>query len=143
NRGFTTKADYDAARHAIDQARADLRAAEADKREANAKLATGAAVPGENPQIAAARAQRATSALNLQRTTVRAPSAGRIAEADRLNVGQQIIPDLPVLTLVATGSSYVEANFKETDLDHMQVGQRAEIRFDAYPDLVLKAHVSS
>ena len=60
-----------------------------------------------------------------------------------LQVGQQVVPNLPVLTLVRDGSTYVEANFKETDLDEMAVGQRAEIRFDAYPDLVLEGRVAS
>ena len=81
--------------------------------------------------------------LNLRRTEVYAPSAGRVAQADRLQLGQQLLPNLPVLTLVAENSSYVEANFKETELAEMQVGQRAEVRFDAYPDMVLRGHVAS
>jgi membrane fusion protein (multidrug efflux system) len=48
-----------------------------------------------------------------------------------------------VLTLVRAGSTYVEANFKETDLAEMRVGQPAEVRFDAYPELVLKGRVAS
>ena len=70
-------------------------------------------------------------------------AAGRIAQAERLQLGQQVVPNLPVLTLVRDGSTYVEANFKETDLADMAVGQRAEVRFDAYPDLVLKGRVGS
>ena len=66
-----------------------------------------------------------------------------MAQADRLQVGQQVLPNLPMLTLVREDSTYVEANFKETDLDEMAVGQRAEIRFDAYPDVVLAGHVAS
>ena len=143
DRGFTTKADYDAARHAVQQAREALNQAQARQAEARSRLATGSAVPGENPQIAAAEAQGASARLNLGRTEVRSPSAGRVAQADRLQVGQQVIPNLPVLTLVEDGSSWVEANFKETDLADMRPGQRAEIRFDAYPDLVLKGHVAS
>ncbi len=142
-RGFTTRADYDAAQHAVAQAREALHQAEARQREARARLAEGAAVPGENPQIAAARAQRAAAELNLRRTEVRAPESGRVAQADRLQVGQQVLPNLPVLTLVEDRSTYVEANFKETDLDDMRVGQRAEVRFDAYPGLVLAGHVAS
>ena len=143
NRGFTTKADYQAAQHAVAQAREELRAAEARAQAARAKLATGPQVPGENPQVAAAKAQRAVAELNLSRTTVRAPMDGRIAQADRLQVGSQIVQGLPVVTLVATGTTYVEANFKETDLDEMKVGQPAEIRFDAYPELRVKGHVAS
>ena len=80
--------------------------------------------------------------LNLTRTTVRAPKAGRIAQAERLQVGQQAITGLPVLTIVANRKSYVDANFKETDLAGMKVGQPARLTFDAYPDLELKGHVA-
>lgn len=141
-RGFTTKAEYDAAQHSVSQAREELRQAEANQQEARAKLATGAAVPGQNPQVAAALAQREAALLNLGRTTVRAPLSGRVAQADRLQIGQQVITGLPVLTIVGNKKSYVEANFKETDLADMKVGQPAKITFDAYPDLELEGHVA-
>lgn len=143
DRGFTTRADYDAARHAVSQAEEALHQAQARQTEARARLARGAAVPDRDPRIAAAEAQRASAALGLRRTEVRAPGAGRVAQADRLQLGQQVLPNLPVLTLVSDGTTYVEANFKETDLADMAPGQHAEVRFDAYPDLVLDAHVAS
>ena len=142
-RGFTTRADYDAAQHAVAQAQEALRQAQAKQVAARAKLAEGPAVPGKNPQVAAAEAQRANAQLGLRRTEVRAPVSGRIAQADRLQVGQQLLPNLPVLTIVQDGSTYVEANFKETDLADMAVGQPAELKFDAYPGVKLKAHVAS
>ena len=142
-RGFLTRTEHDAARHAVSQARESLRLAEARQGEARAKLATGAQVPGQNPQVAAARAQRASAALALSRTEVRAPVGGVVAQADRLHAGQQVVAGLPVVTVVADGTAYVEANFKETDLAEMRVGQRAEIEFDAYPGVVLKGHVAS
>lgn len=142
-RGFTTKADYDAAKHALDQARSSMRDALARQNEARARLASGAAVPGVNPQIAVALAQRATAQLNLNRTEVRAPVSGVVAEADRLQKGQMLVTGLPVVTIVQSDDSYVEANFKETDLADMRVGQPAEISVDAYPDVKLKGHVLS
>lgn len=142
-RGFTTKADLDAARHAVAQAQEALRQAQARQAEARAKLARGAAVPDQDPQVAMAQAQRASAQLQLRRTEVRAPISGRVAQADRLQAGQQILPSLPVLTLVADESTYIEANFKETDLDQMRPGQAAELRFDAYPGIVLSGHVAS
>ena len=142
-RGFTTKAALDAAKHQVASAEAQLDQAVAKQREAGAKLATGAQVPGINPQIAAATAQRALAELQLRRTEVRAPIGGTIAQADRLLVGQEAIAGLPVLTIVARQGSYVEANFKETDLADMRVGQRAEVRFDAYPGVRLKGHVAA
>ncbi len=142
-RGFTTKAAYDAARHQVSQAQDQLAIAVSKSREAAAKLATGAQVPGIYPQVAAAQAQRATIEMNLRRTEVRAPVSGTISQADRLMIGQEMVTGLPVVTLVADKSAYVEANFKETELADMKVGQPAEIRFDAYPGIALRAHVAS
>ncbi len=142
-KGFSTKADFEAAQQAVVQARESVRQAQDRQSEARARLASGPAVPGVNPQVAAAEARRANARLSLRRTEVRAPAAGRIAQADRLQIGQQVVPNLPVLTLVRENSTYVEANFKETDLADMAVGQRAEIRFDAYPELVLKGRVAT
>mgnify|MGYP000508751357 CR=1 FL=1 len=142
-RGFATRAAYDAATHAVAQAEESLRLAQSKRDEAAAKLATGNQVPGMFPQEAQARAQRATAELNLRRTEVRAPIDGRLTQATRLQIGQDAIVGLPLVTIVATDSSYVEANFKETDLDKMRIGQPAEVRFDAYPELKLKAHVAS
>src|SRR3546814_8438380 len=50
---------------------------------------------------------------------------------------------LPAVSIVSDQKSWVEANFKETQLNHMQVNQPAEIELDAYPDLQLKGHVQS
>lgn len=143
NRGFLTKTEHDAAEHAVQQAREELRIALAQQAEARAKLARGAAVPGKNPQVAAGEAQRAAAELNLRRTEIRAPVAGVVSQADRLQIGQQVMQGLPVVTIVREASSYVEANFKETELEDMRIGQPAEIRVDAYPDVVLRGHVAS
>ncbi|WP_288986398.1 HlyD family secretion protein [uncultured Sphingopyxis sp.] len=140
-KGFTTKAAYDASKHAVEQARAGLAQARADAAEARAKLATGGS--GVNPEVESAKVQRAQAQVNLGRTEVRAPSAGRIAQSDRLQLGQMMVAGLPAVTLVDTLHPYVEANFKETDLADMRVGQRAEIRFDAYPGLKVRGHVES
>lgn len=136
-----TGTDIEAAKQAVVQAREGVQQMKDHQREARARLASGPAVPGVNPQVAGAEASRASAQLSLRRTEVRAPAAGRTAQANRLQVGQQA-PNLPVLTLVRSNSTYVEANFKETDLAAMVVGQRAKIRFDAYPDVVMKGRVA-
>jgi membrane fusion protein (multidrug efflux system) len=141
--GFTTRARLQQSEHALEQARATLQRANADAAEARSRLATGAAVPGENPQIAAARVQREQALLNLSRTKVYAPADGIVSQADRLQVGQQMMTGLPAVTIVTSDRSWVEANFKETDLDKMRVGQCAEVGLDAYPGLKLKGHVAS
>lgn len=142
-KGFTTKAAYEAALHQVAMGEEALRLAMAKRDEAAAKLATGSQVPGVYPQLASARAQRSVAELSLRRTEVRAPVSGQVSQAGRLQLGQNLISGVPALTLVADGSAYIEANFKETDLAEMRPGQVAEIRFDAYPGLVLKAHVAS
>jgi membrane fusion protein (multidrug efflux system) len=142
-RGFTTKAAYEAAQHQVAQARDELSLAQAKSTEARAKLSTGAQVPGVLPAIAAAQAQRRAADLNLARTEVRAPMSGRISQADRLLMGQQLVSGLPVVTIVANSQSFVEANFKETELADIRIGKCALIEFDAYPDLNLKGHVAS
>lgn len=141
--GFTTRANFQSAEHALEQARAQLLNAQSSAAEARAKLATGAAVPGENPQIAAARVQLSKALLDLQRTTVRAPVSGIVSQTQSLQVGQQMITGLAAVTIVSDKPAWVDANFKETDLNKMRVGQCALLSFDAYPGLKLKGHVQS
>ena len=142
-RGFTTRARLDEARHAFDLAEASLRTAEADAAEARSALATGAQVPGVNPTLAAARAARDKALLDLRRTEVRAPVSGRVSQVDRLQIGQMMVTGLPAVSIVANDRSWVEANFKETQLDRIKPGQRAEITLDAYSGVKLKGHVAS
>ena len=141
--GFTTRARLQQSQHALEQARAQLANARASAAQAKAKLATGAAVPGVTPAIAAADVQRRKASLDLSRTVVRAPVSGTISQADRLQVGQMMMTGLPAVSIVASKRSWIEANFKETELNKMRVGQPAEVTFDAYPGLKLKGHVQS
>ena len=55
---------------------------------------------------------------------VTAPAAGIVSQTDRLQVGQYVTPAVPVLSLVATGATWIEANYKETDLTHMRRASR-------------------
>ena len=141
--GFTTRARLQAAEHALSNARSRVASAQAGATKARAALATGSAAPGVNPAIKAGQAQRDQAMLNLSRTEVRAPVSGIVSQADRLQPGQMMVQGLPGVTIVASNKSWIEANFKETDLAHMRVGQPAEITFDAYPDLKVRGKVSS
>ena len=141
--GFTTRARLQQSEHALSQARAQLANAQSTADEARAKLAFGQAVPGENPAVAAALVQRSRAELDLSRTIVRAPVDGTISQTGRLQVGNMMITGLPAVTVVANNRSWVDANFKETDLNKMRVGQSAELSFDAYPGLHLRGRVQS
>ena len=142
-RGFTTRARLQAAQHALDDARSKLGKAQAEASTARAALATAPVAPGVNPALLAAQAQRRKAMLDLARTDVRAPVSGTITQADRLMLGQMMTVGLPALTIVASDRSWIEANFKETDLAHMHVGQPAKLTFDAYPGIELKGHIAS
>jgi membrane fusion protein, multidrug efflux system len=142
-RGFTTRARLQAAEHALSDARSKLATARAEAQKARAALATGSAAPGVNPGVLAGLAQKERAQLDLVRTVVRAPVGGKISSADRLQVGQMMQQGLPALTIVASDRSWIEANFKETDLARMRVGQRATLEFDAYPGMEIKGHVAS
>ena len=138
-RGFTTRSDHDDAVNEVTKAQTQL----ADAR-ARSNNASAAIVPGGNqPVIAAARAAVAKARLELQRGIVRTPSSGVVAKADRLLVGQSAIPGVAMLSIVTDKPAWIEANFKEGDLARMHVGQPAEVRFDAYPGVMLKGHVAS
>ena len=69
--------------------------------------------------------------------------AGEVAGAERLLPGQLVVQNVPMLTLVGVHGAYVEANYKETQLADMRVGQPAKIEFDAYPGMELKGHVAA
>lgn len=142
-RGFTTRVRVETAEHAVNAARADLATAVADAAKARSALATGNATPGISPKIATAQAQRDKALLDLSRTRIFAPSAGRVSRTERLQVGQMMVTGFPALSLVVNDTSWVEANFKEKDVARIRPGQRAEVRVDAYPDMALRGHVAS
>ena len=87
---------------------------------------------GEQPQIAQARAAVDKARLDLSRTEVKAPMDGVIENADKLQVGQMAVTGVGMISLVHSTTAWVEANFKETDVGQMVLGQRAAIEIDAY-----------
>jgi membrane fusion protein (multidrug efflux system) len=140
-RGFTTRARYDEALHAVQEARERLANARAEAQIKQAALADGPVAA--QPAIAAAYAARDKALLDLKRTEVRSPVDGYVSQTERLQVGAAVLPGLPVVTLVRSAEAWVEANYKETDLDRMAPGQPAEIRLDAYPNTRIRGHVAS
>ena len=136
--GFTTRADYEDALNEVRTAETQL--ADARARAANASAAIA---PGEQPSIAQAQAAVDKAKLDLERTVVRAPMAGEIANADRLQIGTQVISGVGALSLVHSNSAWVEANFKEKQLADMRPGQPVTVKIDAYPGTTFKGHVGS
>jgi membrane fusion protein (multidrug efflux system) len=122
-----------------------VRTAEQDVADAKARAANAhaALAPGEQPQIAQAKAAVDKAKLDLERTTIRAPMDGVVENADNLQVGQMAVTGLGMLSLVHSKTAWVEANFKEKDVGRMVPGQKAKIEVDAYPGQEFDAHVES
>jgi membrane fusion protein (multidrug efflux system) len=68
---------------------------------------------------------------------------GEIANADRLQIGTQIISGVGAVSVVHSDSAWVEANFKEKDLARMVPGEPATIEIDAYGGTKFNGHVAS
>jgi membrane fusion protein (multidrug efflux system) len=137
-KGFTTRADYEDALNEVRTAETEL--ADARARAANASAAIA---PGQQPSIAQAQAAVDKAKLDLERTVVRAPMDGEIANADRLQIGTQIISGVGAVSVVHSDSAWIEANFKEKQLMDMRPGQPVTVKIDAYPGESFKAHVQS
>jgi membrane fusion protein (multidrug efflux system) len=58
-------------------------------------------------------------------------------------VGQYVSPSVAVMSLIETGTTWIEANFKETELTNMHPGQTATVSIDAYPGHTFEAEVAS
>lgn len=139
----STKAAVQAAEHDLSVARSRLETARADAAKAKAALSSGGSRSGENPRVLAAKVMLDKARLNLSRTEVRASSAGIVTQTSRLQVGQFLMQGLSALNIVKADRSWVEANFKETDLENMRVGQSVNIELDTYPGVSFSGKVES
>lgn len=129
------QATASAAEQQVSQMRSRLAQANAGLRAANTRPQQLAVIRAR-AQAAAAQVQAAEAALhqaelNLQYTTIVAPVSGIIGKRTAV-VGQNVAPGQALMAVVPTDLIWVTANFKETQLGHMRVGQPAEIHVDAY-----------
>jgi len=88
-----------------------------------------------------ARASLEMAKLNVQYTTIAAPVSGVIGQRN-VQIGQQIQAGQQLMSVVPLNDLWVTANFKETQLRHMRVGQKADLHVDA-TDQTIKGHVDS
>lgn len=108
-----------------------------------ASLGGGAERPiDEHPLVRAKIAALEQAKLDLEHTVVRAPADGTVVTVP-LVPGEQITAAEPLFAIVTDTAPWVDANFKETDLTHVQVGQTAKIVLDIYPDHTWNAEVRS
>lgn len=124
------------AHQADDDAQARVKVAEAALAQAQARLAGArihvARVGDATPAVLATRAAVAQAELDLKRTHVVAAKDGWIVNLT-LVPGTSVVAHMPLFALVARGSFWVDANFKETELPGIQPGQPAELEIDMLP----------
>lgn len=103
---------------------------------------TRARLAAARAQLARAEAAVEQAKLNLEYATVHAPSAG-VVSRKTIKPGQIVQPGQPLMALVPLQDVWVTANFKETQLDTMRVGQRVDIEVDAYGGRTYQGRVDS
>ncbi len=136
----------------IDTATAQLKDAQAQVAQARAQVEMASLVPQRiaqaqaaveerRQQVRQAQAQMEAARLNLSYTELRAPADGWVTKRN-VQKGKFLQAGGSLFTLV-TAQLSVTANFKESQLERMQVGDQVEIDVDAYPDLKLRGHIDS
>lgn len=132
----TLSADNHIARSQVAMAQADL---QGQRQQVNA---LNAEIKRLDALIANARADLAQAELNLTRSEIHAPISGLVGQRAARN-GQYVQAGAYLLSIVPDQDIWIQANFKETQIGHMQPGQKAELTFDAYGDTPIKARVDS
>jgi membrane fusion protein (multidrug efflux system) len=93
-------------------------------------------------RVQAALAARDNAALQLSYARVVAPASGSVSKKT-VEVGQLVQPAQPLMSIVSDSGTWVTANFKETQLADMKVGQPVKVAVDAYDGCEVAGHVQS
>lgn len=142
-RGFASGTNLDTANRNLRNAQDRIATIMQDIAQARAKLGGDASIPTEKqPMVLEAKAMRDKAALDLRRTEVFAPTTGIVTNFD-LQPGEYIEAGEVIFSIVGSGKIWVHANYKETKLTNVRVGQSATIHIDAYPNDVREAFVAS
>ncbi len=133
--GTVSQANLDHAQSAFDSRKAHVRALEL-RAEAEQALIK------DDAQVRLAEAERRAAALDVERTRIRAPFAGIVGRRNA-EPGAVVAPGQPLLALVSSEEVWVMANFKETQIEKLRIGDLAEVTIDAFPDAVWRGRVDS
>lgn len=141
--GISSQNQYDQAVLAAQTARQQIQTSVQQNAGVAATLTGNVNAPTERqPGVQRAQAALERARLNLGYTVVHAAQEGIVTKVNQLQVGSYVAASKPVFTLAGT-KLWVEGNFKEDQLAHMRVGQRATFRVDAFPDLKLTGRLAS
>jgi membrane fusion protein (multidrug efflux system) len=122
----------------IQQAQAQLNSAQAERRQVEVMREKLAAFYGQEQE---AQSQLEAAELDLSYTTISAPISGYVAQKS-IQVGDSVEKAQPLMAVVPLHDVYVEANFKETQLKNVRLGQPAIIEADIYPGYLYHGTVS-
>ncbi len=126
-------------------AQATLSQAQEEEREALAAIGGSTSIPiNQQPAIKEAQARLEQARLNLGYTDIKAHIDGYVTKR-QVEVGNWVQPGQPLMALVPLNTSdlWIEANYKETQLTHVCIGQPAEVEVDTYPKFKFKGQVDS
>ena len=142
-RDFASKQALDTARADRDKARADVAASRAAvvSAEANVSVLQAERVEAEET-LKSLRTALDQAKRDLSFTAIRAPVDGVIGNK-AVDVGELVQAGSRLAAVVPLDSVYVDANFKETQLEEMQVGQAVTVSLDSYPDRTFTGEVES
>jgi membrane fusion protein (multidrug efflux system) len=126
----------------LDVARQRISAAEEDLTRIEAALAGDPKIKADDhPKVKQMLAARDEALHNLRRTTIEAPLDGVVSKV--LVPGSYAVMGVPSIAVVADRDLWIEANFKETELTRVRVGQPVTITVDTYPDMQCTGKVTS
>ena len=141
--GAITKRQVEDSRASVETAQKQLVAGNQQTNQASTQSATAQAqIQRAQAQIETRKAALAKAKLQLTYARITAPASGRIGKTS-LQPGQFIQPGQPLFTIVNNEAFWVIANFKETQLQGLQVGQPVEITLDGYPDRKISGKITS
>lgn len=121
--------DYTHSQDALNTAKNDLKRAEALLKYSTDAL--GQTTIEQHPRIVEKKNAIREAYYNLKHTAIYAPTTGYVAQRT-VNVGQTVGKGRSLMSIIPTDYVWVDANFKETQLKYMRVGQPAEVWFDLY-----------
>ena len=127
--GAIDKESFQHAKEAVELAKANLTTSQNQLGANQALLLDGPL--SEQPQIQSAVSNLKQAWLNLERTKIRSPIKGYVARRNA-QVGQAVSVGGALMAVVTTEQMWLDANFKETQLTHMRIGQPVKIHFDLY-----------
>ena len=130
--GWVSDQGLQTARAAAEQTKAGVDQAQATyQAEQRTAQSLGSARAQSLAQVQAAQAAVDQARTDLDRTIIRAPIAG-VVGARSVRPGQYVQPGITLMAIVPLGQAYVVANFKETQVARMRLGQTVTIRADAF-----------